>query len=85
MTEAINKTILAMMDYYRGDAKRISHFLKVHSYAKLIGELENGEVKINGVIWTAMKMEDATEIQKDAVVEVVAVNGNKLVVKEYIH
>ncbi len=40
MTEAINKTILAMMDYYRGDAKRISHFLKVHSYAKLIGELE---------------------------------------------
>ena len=52
---------------------------------KLIGELENGEVKINGVIWTAMKMEDATEIQKDAVVEVVAVNGNKLVVKEYIH
>ncbi|MCR4698155.1 MAG: NfeD family protein [Bacilli bacterium] len=52
---------------------------------KKITELDNGEVKINGVIWTAMKMADADEILEETVVEVVAVNGNKLVVKEYIH
>lgn len=30
-----------MMEYYYGDAGRIQHFVKVHSLAKLIGELEN--------------------------------------------
>ena len=34
----INKLHLAMIELYRGDAKRIQHFCKVHSYAKLIGE-----------------------------------------------
>lgn len=29
------------MQYYKGDANRIQHFIKVHSFAKLIGELEN--------------------------------------------
>lgn len=29
------------MQYYKGDAARIQHFIKVHSFAKLIGELEN--------------------------------------------
>ena len=28
-----------MIQYYRNDPKRIQHFTKVHSYAKLIGEL----------------------------------------------
>ena len=28
------------MTYYSGDAKRIQHFIKVHSFAKLIGEME---------------------------------------------
>lgn len=28
------------MTYYSGDAKRIQHFTKVHSFAKLIGEME---------------------------------------------
>jgi HD superfamily phosphodiesterase len=30
----------AMMDYYAGDPKRIQHFLKVYTFAKLIGEME---------------------------------------------
>ena len=34
----INKLHLAMIELYRGDAKRIQHFCKVHSYAKLIAE-----------------------------------------------
>lgn len=31
---------IAMTDYFKGDKKRINHFIKVHSYAKCIGELE---------------------------------------------
>ena len=30
-----------MIEYYAGDARRIHHFLKVHSFAKLIGEMES--------------------------------------------
>ena len=36
----MNKVTTAMIDYYKGDPKRIQHFLKVHAYAKLIGEQE---------------------------------------------
>lgn len=37
-----NLTLLAksMTEYYKGDPKRINHFLKVHAFAKEIGELE---------------------------------------------
>lgn len=34
-----------MIELYSGDAKRIQHFCKVHSYAKLIGEAENIDKK----------------------------------------
>lgn len=37
----VTKLTDRMIHYFAGDAKRISHFQKVHSYAKLIGELEN--------------------------------------------
>ncbi len=36
----LNDVFLAMIEYDCGDAKRIQHFMKVHSFAKLIGELE---------------------------------------------
>ena len=36
----MNAVTTAMIDYYKGDPKRIQHFLKVHAYAKLIGEQE---------------------------------------------
>ncbi len=32
---------MAMIELYHGDAKRIQHFCKVHSYAKLIAEMEH--------------------------------------------
>lgn len=41
----INKLHFAMIELYSGDAKRIQHFCKVHSYAKLIGEAENIDKK----------------------------------------
>ena len=34
-----------MIKLYSGDAKRIQHFCKVHSYAKLIGQTENIDKK----------------------------------------
>ena len=37
----INRLHMAMIELYKGDAKRIQHFCKVHSYAKLIAEMEN--------------------------------------------
>lgn len=37
----LNQLHLAMIELYSGDAKRIQHFFKVHSYAKLIAEMEN--------------------------------------------
>lgn len=41
----LNKLHLAMIKLYRGDAKRIQHFCKVHSYAKLIAETEDMDKK----------------------------------------
>ena len=41
MIYMINKLHLAMIELYKGDAKRIQHFCKVHSYAKLIAETEH--------------------------------------------
>ena len=41
----MNKKHIALLQemilYYRGDAKRIQHFLKVYEFASLIGRLEN--------------------------------------------
>lgn len=37
----MNKKLMnQMIRYYAGDPKRIQHFIKVHSFAKLIGEME---------------------------------------------
>lgn len=41
----IHELHFAMIELYSGDAKRIQHFCKVHSYAKLIGETENIDTK----------------------------------------
>lgn len=32
--------ISAMIEYYRGDAKRIQHFIKVYNFASLLGRME---------------------------------------------
>lgn len=37
----LNQLHFEMIKLYRGDAKRIQHFCKVHSYAKLIAEMEH--------------------------------------------
>ena len=54
----INKLHLAMIDLYSGDSKRIQHFCKVHSYAKLIAELENVDEKTRFILETAALTHD---------------------------
>ncbi|MDD6659138.1 MAG: HD domain-containing protein [Eubacteriales bacterium] len=39
--QKINELKKAMIEYFCGDAKRIQHLIKVHSFSKLIGEGEN--------------------------------------------
>ena len=39
--DILNRLFLAMIHYYSGDPKRIQHLTKVHSYAHLIGCMEN--------------------------------------------
>ena len=57
----------------------------IHKKGKMIkgcDELNHGEVKINGVIWTAISSDEHQGIKEGTLVEVLAVDGNKLVVKE---
>ena len=36
----INALIIKMTEYYRGDPKRIQHFIKVYEFARVIGRAE---------------------------------------------
>ena len=54
----INKLHLAMIELYKGDAKRIQHFCKVHSYAKLIAETERVDDKTFFIIEAAALTHD---------------------------
>lgn len=54
----INKLHFEMIKLYSGDAKRIQHFCKVHSYAKLIAEMENIDADTLFILETAALMHD---------------------------
>lgn len=48
---------------------------------KAYDELNHGEVKINDVVWTAIGADESKAIPQGTKVVVVAVNGNKLIVR----
>lgn len=54
----INKLHMAMIKLYHGDAKRIQHFCKVHSYAKLIAEMEHVDAETLFILETAALTHD---------------------------
>ncbi len=54
----LNELFIAMIDYYAGDANRIQHFVKVHSFAKLIGEMEHIEEKTMRILEAAAYVHD---------------------------
>ena len=52
------KIITAMTDYYKGDAKRINHFMKVYAFAKAIGEEEGLDEKTRIILEIAAIVHD---------------------------
>lgn len=50
--------ISAMIEYYRGDAKRIQHFIKVYNFASLLGRLEKLDEKDLFILETAAIVHD---------------------------
>lgn len=58
MNEKISTIINEMIRYYVGDPRRVNHFLKVFSFAKSIGELENLEKDTQEILEVAAVMHD---------------------------
>ena len=52
------KIITAMIDYYRGDPRRINHFMKVYAFAKAIGEEEGIDGKTQNIREVAAVVHD---------------------------
>lgn len=49
---------LEMIKYYAGDIKRINHFIKVHGFAKAIGEAESLDERTQSVLEAAAYVHD---------------------------
>ncbi len=54
VTDVISK----MIEYYSGDPRRVSHFLKVYSFAKTIGEREQLDQKTQEILEIAAAVHD---------------------------
>ncbi|WP_231036045.1 HD domain-containing protein [Pectinatus sottacetonis] len=53
-----NKVFTSMLDYFKGDAKRIQHFTKVYTYASMIGKMEKLSNKEQNILEIAALMHD---------------------------
>jgi uncharacterized protein len=58
MSTILQKLYMAMIEFYDGDPKRIQHFVKVHSFAKLICNLENVDEKTTFITEVAALVHD---------------------------
>ena len=56
--QQLDDLFMDMIAYYDGDPKRIQHFLKVHAYAKLIGEQEGLDKEILDILEVAALTHD---------------------------
>lgn len=54
----VDLLIQEMINYYAGDPKRIQHFIKVHSFAKQIGEMEDIRAETLEVLEAAAVVHD---------------------------
>ncbi len=54
----IEKLMTAMMEYDKGDAKRIQHFVKVFEFAHMIGKLEGLDEKTQFILESAAIVHD---------------------------
>lgn len=55
---------------------------KKGTMAKCYNENSFGEIKVNGVVWTAVNEDEGEEIKEGEKVTIVAINGNKLIVRK---
>lgn len=53
-----NELINAMISFYSGDPKRIQHFMKVYTFAKLIGEMESLDTELLNIVEIAAIVHD---------------------------
>ncbi|OOM71489.1 HD domain protein [Clostridium puniceum] len=58
MKEKISTIINEMISYYSKDPRRVNHFLKVYSFAKSIGELEELNEETQDILEVAAVMHD---------------------------
>src|SRR5574344_578403 len=58
MSTILQKLYMAMIEFYDGDPKRIQHFVKVHSFDKLICNLENVDEKTTFITEVAALVHD---------------------------
>lgn len=58
MESTLNELLAEMIKYYRGDARRIQHFIKVHALARYIGEREGLDAQTLFTLETAAIVHD---------------------------
>ena len=58
MNKLVNELMNEMMRYYGGEASYIQHFIKVHSFSKLIGEMEGIAEHVQFVLESAALVHD---------------------------
>ena len=58
MQSRIDQLLIAMMEHEEKDVKRIQHFLKVHEFARLIGQMEELPTNIQETLEAAAVVHD---------------------------
>ena len=79
---ALRPILMKFMNRHKVQSNVDSLIHKKGKMTKACDQFNHGEVKIDGVIWTAISQEETVSIEQGAIVEITAIDGNKLIVKE---
>ncbi len=79
---ALRPILMKFMNRHQVQSNVDSLIHKKGEMTKACDQFNHGEVKVSGVIWTAVSQDESTPISAGSVVEVAAIDGNKLIVKE---
>ena len=58
MDRRISEITMKMINYDKGDAARIHHFMKVHNFSKVIGEMEGLDSETQFILEAAAVLHD---------------------------
>ena len=58
MDRRISEITMKMINYDKGDAARIQHFMKVHNFSKVIGEMEGLDPETQFILEAAAVLHD---------------------------